>query len=661
MMGPDIVNDEACGIIPRACQYIFNHVAKNPEHVEFKVTCSFLEIYKEVIKDLLNPKGVNLKVRETPTRGVWVEGLTETEVDSHLRVLQLLHQGEEHRAVASTNMNSVSSRSHSLFILSVTQKMRDGATKIGKLNLADLAGSEKVGKTGASGETLEEAKKINQSLSALGNCIMALTKLKKSHVPYRDSKLTFVLRESLGGNTKTTLLIACSPHSFNMEETVSTLRFGQRAKAIKNKVKINAQRSVAELEIIVKKLTKEVKVLKKYANRLEIELGKLKVEGLDLEAIKRSIYEETAQGSLKLQDTASSDTPNKDSKTSESGADDANSDDGGSPRKNGSTKSPSKTDEEDDTGDQGSTASSPRSGSSGPNIFTRALTPTLTSTPSGTLLRTPTSAGSPMTRSATTANLKTPKRHSSYLHGSRDDMEAPNTPSSTNTTPTRPSIYLDGILAEDADGDAFLDAQLEYNRMKENLNLQIQDLNEDLAQAKEERESLEQQHRLQLAKANEENAALKAEIDALKAQLNPRPHAGDLASSSAGPSSGKTRHRAVSESASTDGVPRIEVHSSSRSSPTPSMRRSRESPRGPIVIPLDGSSPLRREASDPVFMTRQMFHWMVLATKLEMFSQGHSLRYDVDFENMFRDLIESNVSTQVWPKKIMKALEAPSE
>src|SRR3990167_2317301 len=117
-------------------------------------------------------------------------------------------------------MNQRSSRSHSLFIITIEQKnIQDDSIKVGRLNLIDLAGSEKVGKTGATGNTLEEAKKINQSLSALGNCIHALTKSKKTHVPYRDSKLTFILRESLGGNCKTTLLIACSPHIFNLEET----------------------------------------------------------------------------------------------------------------------------------------------------------------------------------------------------------------------------------------------------------------------------------------------------------------------------------------------------------------------------------------------------------------------------------------------------------
>jgi kinesin family protein 5 len=169
-------------------------------------------------------------------------------------------------------MNAVSSRSHSLFILSVHQKAPDGSTKQGKLNLADLAGSEKIGKTGATGETLEEAKKINQSLSALGNCISALTKSKKAHVPYRDSKLTHILRESLGGNCKTTLLIACSPHRFNMEETITTLKFGQRAKAIKNPVTQNKQRSVEELNRIIDKLTAELNVLKKYVAAVEKEL-----------------------------------------------------------------------------------------------------------------------------------------------------------------------------------------------------------------------------------------------------------------------------------------------------------------------------------------------------------------------------------------------------
>ncbi len=179
-------------------------------------------------------------------------------------VLDLLARGEKQRSTSATGMNETSSRSHSLFVLTVTQRLKDGSTRTGKLNLGDLAGSEKVGKTGATGTTLDEAKKINQSLSALGNCINALTKDgDRGHVPYRDSKLTFILRESLGGNTKTTLIVACSPHVFNVEETVSTLRFAQRAKNITNSVSVNQKRSVEELELIVKALTEEIGVLKK--------------------------------------------------------------------------------------------------------------------------------------------------------------------------------------------------------------------------------------------------------------------------------------------------------------------------------------------------------------------------------------------------------------
>ena len=252
------------GIIPRACHHIFSHIAQDESGTEWQIKASFLEIYMENVKDLLSTDKLNLKVRETPARGVWVEGLTEEFVTNEAEVLELLHRGEKQRSTSATGMNETSSRSHSLFVLTVAQKLKDGSTRTGKLNLGDLAGSEKVGKTGASGTTLDEAKKINQSLSALGNCINALTKEgDRGHVPYRDSKLTFILRESLGGNTKTTLIVACSPHQFNADETVSTLRFAQRAKTITNSVSVNQKRSVEELELIVKALLEEVASLKK--------------------------------------------------------------------------------------------------------------------------------------------------------------------------------------------------------------------------------------------------------------------------------------------------------------------------------------------------------------------------------------------------------------
>lgn len=176
---------------------------------------------------------------------------------------------------------------------------------MGKLNLADLAGSEKIGKTGATGETLEEAKKINQSLSTLGNCINALTKSKRGYIPYRDSKLTHILRESLGGNCKTTLIITCSPHKFNFDETVSTLKFGQRfskffffnssislfrAKTIKNSVSINKQRSVTELNTIIDKLNQEVISLNAYIESLEGLVREAKGPNFDFANFKKNVF-----------------------------------------------------------------------------------------------------------------------------------------------------------------------------------------------------------------------------------------------------------------------------------------------------------------------------------------------------------------------------------
>jgi len=185
-----------------------------------------------------------------------------------------MKRGGSARIVAYTHMNAESSRSHSIFVITINQKnLADGSVKSGKLSLVDLAGSEKVGKTGASGQTLEEAKKINKSLSALGMVINALTDGKSTHIPYRDSKLTRILQESLGGNSRTTLIINSSPSSFNEAETLSTLRFGMRAKSIKNKAKVNAELSPAELKALLKKAKSEAVSFQQYIAALEGEIG----------------------------------------------------------------------------------------------------------------------------------------------------------------------------------------------------------------------------------------------------------------------------------------------------------------------------------------------------------------------------------------------------
>lgn len=165
--------------------------------------------------------------------------------------------GHQCRSIATTQLNQYSSRSHTLFIVEITQKFPNQSEKVGKLNLVDLAGSEKVGKSGATGETLEEAKKINLSLSCLGNVIHALTS-NAEHIPYRDSKLTRILQESLGGNYKTSLIVTCSPCSSNKEETISTLKFAARAKTIKTHYKVNVHMSSESMARMIEKLRAEL-------------------------------------------------------------------------------------------------------------------------------------------------------------------------------------------------------------------------------------------------------------------------------------------------------------------------------------------------------------------------------------------------------------------
>lgn len=187
--------------------------------------------------------------------------MTESYVGSEQEVYQILKVGNENRSIGATNMNKQSSRSHSVFILQVEQKnLADFSSKTGKIYLVDLAGSERISKTGAEGNTLTEAQNINKSLTALGQVINALTDGKSTHVPYRDSKLTRLLQESLGGNSMTSLIITCSPSTFNEEETRSTLRFGSRAKQIKNKAKVNKEFSIQELRYMLQNAEKDIRV-----------------------------------------------------------------------------------------------------------------------------------------------------------------------------------------------------------------------------------------------------------------------------------------------------------------------------------------------------------------------------------------------------------------
>eukprot|EP00347_Sterkiella_histriomuscorum_P007099 403350261 len=277
MQGPDIENLEMQGIIPRMVRTVFNRIETANENIEFTVKLSMIEIYMEKIKDLLDPSKDNLKIHEDKQKGVYIDNVTETYVSEELEVQDIMKLGNSNRSISATLMNAESSRSHSIFILTVTQNnLEDLSCKTGKLYLVDLAGSEKIAKTGAVGQTLDEAKTINKSLTTLGKVITALTDKKSSHVPYRESKLTRILQESLGGNSRTCLIITCSPHPYNDAETLSTLRFGQRARNIKNQAKMNREFTVPELKRLLEKTEGDLDIQRCKVKALEgiiMELG----------------------------------------------------------------------------------------------------------------------------------------------------------------------------------------------------------------------------------------------------------------------------------------------------------------------------------------------------------------------------------------------------
>ena len=290
MAGPDMNDPEVMGIIPRMVSTVFNTIDLADTKTEFQVKVAYCEIYLEKIKDLLDPSKNNLKIHEDRTRGVFIANLTEDYVSTESEVYNLMNLGAENREIANTLMNSGSSRSHSIFILTITQtNSADYSAKTGKLYLVDLAGSEKVRKTGAAGIRLEEAKIINKSLAMLGNVITALTDGKSSHIPYRDSKLTRVLQDSLGGNSKTALIVTCSPSPYNEAETISTLRFGVRAKAIKNKPKVNREYTLTELKLMLSQAKDEI--AKK--DRIIVSLKKaMQNSGIDVKLEEKKIEQE---------------------------------------------------------------------------------------------------------------------------------------------------------------------------------------------------------------------------------------------------------------------------------------------------------------------------------------------------------------------------------
>ncbi|KAK7337818.1 hypothetical protein VNO77_18405 [Canavalia gladiata] len=253
MEGPGIheCDEQKKGLLPRVVEGIFYSLNPSDEDLKYSIKLSMVEIYMEKVRDLFDLSKENIQIKESKSRGIILPGVTEITVLDPAEALQSLSRGIANRAVGETQMNVASSRSHCIYIFTIQQEFyRDKRIRSGKLILVDLAGSEKVEKTGAEGRVLEEAKTINKSLSALGNVINSLTcglQAKASHIPYRDSKLTRILQDALGGNARTALLCCCSPSAFNASESLSTLRFGARAKHIKASPRVNCSEEKCDI------------------------------------------------------------------------------------------------------------------------------------------------------------------------------------------------------------------------------------------------------------------------------------------------------------------------------------------------------------------------------------------------------------------------------
>ncbi|XP_053660467.1 kinesin-like protein unc-104 [Anopheles marshallii] len=282
MMGKQEESQE--GVIPMICKDLFRRIQETEsDDLKYSVEVSYMEIYCERVRDLLNPKNKgNLKVREHPLLGPYVEDLSKLAVTSYQDIHDLIDEGNKARTVAATNMNETSSRSHAVFTIFFTQKRQDRMTsleteKVSKISLVDLAGSERADSTGAKGTRLKEGANINKSLTTLGKVISALAEIasknkkskKADFIPYRDSVLTWLLRENLGGNSKTAMIAAISPADINYDETLSTLRYADRAKQIVCKAVVNEDANAK----LIRELKEEIQKLREL----------LKAEGIEVQ------------------------------------------------------------------------------------------------------------------------------------------------------------------------------------------------------------------------------------------------------------------------------------------------------------------------------------------------------------------------------------------
>lgn len=278
------------GVVPRLIKDLFNSIKMKKDH-EFSIQVSYVEIYLEKIRDLLNPSRDNLEIRESRYKGLWIEDVTEVYVSSFEDAVKTMRRGELNRTVAATAMNAHSSRSHSVLIINLHKTNSKTQVKTtSRMVFVDLAGSEKIEKTKAEGLVLKQAQATNKSLLTLGVVIRALVE-KKQHIPYRDSKLTRLLTDSLGGNSKTHLIVTCSPALYNIEETISTLRFGNITQQIKNKPRVNLEMNVEEYKRQLLQANERIATQQTIIEALQKDLHKLigmcEKHKIDVKAFKK--------------------------------------------------------------------------------------------------------------------------------------------------------------------------------------------------------------------------------------------------------------------------------------------------------------------------------------------------------------------------------------
>ncbi|KAG6490462.1 hypothetical protein ZIOFF_051760 [Zingiber officinale] len=304
LKGPSVLDEDQKkkGLLPRVVDGLFEGMKSFSELTKWTVKLTMVEIYMDKIRDLFDVSKDNIQIKESKCQGIFLSGATEMLITNAVEALRCLHLSFLHLSTC-TEMNVASSRSHSLYIFSVQQEsVTDGRSKIGKTVLVDLAGSEKTEKTGAVGTLLEEAKSINKSLSALGNVINALTTGKVNHIPYRDSRLTRILQDALGGNSRTGLLCCCSPCLTNASESLSTFRFGARhlrqnlsdenvdmlERLFKQEGLIFVPRTVEELEAAIQD------VREKTISALQQKIEKFRDANIELRRVNHALQAELA-------------------------------------------------------------------------------------------------------------------------------------------------------------------------------------------------------------------------------------------------------------------------------------------------------------------------------------------------------------------------------